>query len=126
MARNRKNQSDGLRFGPALKASLICLVIVIFCVGFVWQKKQISELSHQIRSRESNRDGLHDKNDKLKKQLAGLLSPTALDARVKELKLGLSQPDPTKIWRLPEPVADKPAPEPAQQFAAEKSASDLP
>ncbi len=124
MARNRKNQSDGLRFGPALKASLICLVIVIICVGYVWQKKQISELSHQIRSRENNLARLRSDNDKLKESLAGLVTPLALDGQVKKFKLGLSQPDPSKIWRLPEPVAEKPAP--VQQFAADKAAFDLP
>jgi cell division protein FtsB len=106
MARNRKNQSPGLLFGPALKASLICFFILICCVGYVWQKKQIGELSHQIRNQENHLADLHDRNDKLKKQIAVLMSPPTLEARARELNLGLVPPQPSQIWRLPEPAAD--------------------
>jgi len=52
MARNRRNQPAAIRFGPVLKAMLICLVIVLCCVGYVWQKKQINLLSEQIKKSE--------------------------------------------------------------------------
>lgn len=121
MARNRKNQSPGLLFGPALKAALICFFILICCVGYVWQKKQIAELSHQIRNQENRLADLHDKNDKLRKQMAVLLSPPALDARAKELNLGLVPPQPTQIWRLQEPVPELPAgPRSERQAAANR------
>src|SRR5215469_5038009 len=100
MARNRKNQNSGVLFWPALKASLICLVIVVCCVGYVWQKKQIADLSQEIRNDEKRLDALRDNNDKLRRQLAGLLSPTALDSRVKELKLGLVPAQANQIWRV--------------------------
>jgi|SRR5579884_783142 len=108
MARNRKNQSSGLLFGPALKASLICFFILICCVGYVWQKKQISELAKQIRNQENRLADLRDTNDKLRRQMAVLLSPPALDARAKELKLGLVPPQPNQIWRLQEPLPELP------------------
>jgi hypothetical protein len=119
MARNRKHQSAAIRFEPVLKTCLICGVIVVCCVGYVWQKKQISELGEQIRLRETNLKKSRDQNDKLKRQLAVLLSPEYLDARVKELKLGLVQPQPTQIWRLPEPSADPQLPRREVQLAAE-------
>ncbi len=123
MARNRKNQSAGFLFGPALKASLICFFIVVCCVGYVWQKKQIADLSQQIRSDETRLAGLRDKNDKLKKILAGLLSPTSLEARAKELKLGLGPPQPNQIWRLPEPAGEPATPgrEPQSEYVSEKT-----
>ncbi|MDB6121925.1 MAG: hypothetical protein JWQ71_918 [Pedosphaera sp.] len=121
MARNRKNQSAAIRFGPALKAFLLCAAIVICCVGYIWQKQQISELSQQNLKREARLVELREQNDKLKKQLAMLLSPAYLDRRVKELKLGLMQPQPTQIWRLPEPVVEQSAPERTQQYAADHS-----
>jgi hypothetical protein len=127
MARNRKGQSEGLLLGPALKASVICLVIVIFCVGYVWEKKQISDLSRQILSQENQLAALKDTNDKLKKQLAGLLSPVALDKQVKDLKLGLVPPQPSQIWRLPEPPAEKSANGRTPQFASQEfNLLDLP
>jgi hypothetical protein len=118
MARNRKNQSAAIRFGPALKACLACLLIVICCVGYVWQKRQIYELARQIKMREVRLAELRDQNDKLKKQLAVLLSPEKLDQRVQELKLGLAQPRPEAIWRLPEPASALMAAGPGQQYAA--------
>ena len=105
MARNRKNQNAGLLLWPAVKASLICLVIVICCVGYVWQKKQITDLSQEIRNDEKRLDALRENNLKLEKQLGVLQSPPALDARVRELKLGLVPAQQSQIWRLAEPTA---------------------
>lgn len=118
MARNRKNQSAAIRFGPALKACLGCLVIVICCLGYVWQKRQIDELGQQIKKREVRLADLRERNDKMKKQLAVLLSPQALDQRVQELKLGLAQPRPEAVWRLPEPPSGLLSAGMVQQYAA--------
>ena len=38
MAKNLKNQAAAIRFGPALKASFLCLLIGGAAVGYVWQK----------------------------------------------------------------------------------------
>src|SRR5262245_7723126 len=116
MARNRKNQSAAIRFGPALRAFLLCSIIVASCLGYVWLKKQIDELGHQMRKREARLLELREQNDKLRKQLAWLQSPRFLDQRVKEMKLGLVQPQPTQVLHLPEPAADQPAPPATQQF----------
>jgi hypothetical protein len=123
MARNRKNQSAGLLFGPVLKASLICGFIMVCCVGYVWQKKQIAELSQQIRGGERHLTDIREKNEKLKRQLAGLLSPTSLEARAKELKLGLGPPQPNQIWRLPEPAGEPATPgrEPQSEYVSGKT-----
>jgi transposase len=121
MARNRKNQSAAIRFGPALKALLLCLAIGGSGIGYVWQKQQISELSAQIRKRETRIVEMREQNDKLRKQLATLLSPKYLDMRVKELKLGLVQPQQAQIWRLTEPAGENAASAPQrdqQQQAA--------
>ncbi len=121
MARNRKNQSAGLLFGPALKASLICGFIVICCVGYVWQKKQIDELSQQIRGGERHLADLRENNEKLKRQLATLLSPTSLEARARELKLGLGPPQPNQIWRLPEPAVEPAVAGREPQYVSERT-----
>lgn len=127
MAKNRKTQSAGLVFGAVLKASLVCTLIVICCVGRVWQKKQIAELSQQYRTAENNLKIMRSENDKMKKQLAGMLLPAALMKRSADFKLGLGMPKPSSIWRLQEPAAETrpgtltpmmPVTQPAQQFAA--------
>ena len=104
MSRQRKYQSSAIRPGPALKAALICGFIVVGCVGYVWEKQQINVLAEQYGKRETKLRELRNQNDKLRRQLAALLSPAQLDQRVKELKLGLGPPQPTQIWWLPEPA----------------------
>ena len=105
MAKNRKNLPVAIRFGPVVKALLLCLVIGGAAVGYVWQKTQIYELGKQIRSRETDLGKLQDTNKKLRDQLAMLRSPARLEQRARELNLGLGQPLPVNIWRLPEPGA---------------------
>lgn len=106
MARNRKLQSAGVRFGPALKAFLLCLLIGGSGVGYVWQKEQIIRLDRQIKAREVRLVELEDKNDNLRKQLSKMRSPGVMQQRIKALNLGLQEPQPTQKWRLVEPFAD--------------------
>ena len=116
MVKNRKNQSAAIRFGPALKAMLLCLVIGGSGVGYVWQKNQIYELGRQIKQREMRLTVLQDQNKKLQDRLAMLRSPAILDQRARELNLGLALSQPGQILRLPEPmpfVAETP-----KQFAS--------
>jgi cell division protein FtsB len=118
MAKNRKNQSAAIRFGPALKAFLLCLVIGGSGVGYVWQKNQIYELGTQIKQREIRLATLRKQNKKLRDQLAMLRSPAVLDQRARDLGLGLPQPQ--QILRLSEPLPF--GNEMPRQFAAEDTA----
>ena len=101
--KNRKSQSAVIRFGPALKALFLCLLIAGSAVGYVWQKSQIYQLGQQIRQREIRLGQIKDMNQKLCDQLAMLRSPPMLDRRSRELNLGLGPAQPSQIWRLPEP-----------------------
>ena len=104
MAKNRKNQSAAIRFGPAIKAFLLCAMIGGAGVGYVWQKGKIGELGRQISRREKRLVELQGQNEKLRKQLGLMRSPQFLEMRVKELNLGLERPSSAQFWRLSEPV----------------------
>jgi len=122
MARNRKYQSAAIRFAPALKAFLLCLVIGGSGVGYVWQKNQIHELGQQIKKRELRLAELRDQNEKLRKQHAMLRSPASLEARVRELNLGLVPPGPKQeVFTLTEPQPDMPVPASERQYAAQQA-----
>jgi TolA-binding protein len=108
MAKNRKNQSAAIRFGPALKALFLCLLIAGSAVGFVWQKNQIYQLGQQIRQREIRLKRLQNDDQKLSDQLSILRSPTMLDRRGRELNLGLSPAQPMQVLRLAEPASAPP------------------
>ena len=126
MSRNRKSQSAALRFGPALKAFILCLLIGGSGIGYVWQKDQIDRLGRQMKNRELRLNQLQDYNDKLQKQLATMRSASFLDLRIQELKLGLGPPLPAQVWRLPEPGTDGPAIAPEHPIAAREGAAVLP
>jgi len=106
MARNRKYRSAAIRFGPALKAFLLCLVIGGSGVGYVWQKTQIYELGKQIKQRELRLGTLEQQGEKLKKQLATMRTVQAIEDNIKKLNLGLSQPQMSQVWHLVEPARD--------------------
>ena len=108
MAKNRKNQSAAIRFGPALKALFLCLLIAGSAVGYVWQKSQIYQLGQQIRQRELRLARLQNDDQKLGDQLSILRSPTMLDRRARELNLGLAPAQPIQVMRLVEPVSAPP------------------
>jgi hypothetical protein len=108
VARNRKYQSAVIRFGPAIKALLLCLLIGGAGVGYVWQKSQIDELGRQIWKREMRLKELESQNERIRKQLAVMRSPQYLETRIRELNLGLVRPEPSQVWLLQEPRTAQP------------------
>ncbi len=119
MSRNRKNQAAAIRFGPALKAVLLCVCLGGSGLGYVWQKAVIDEIGQEIKKREVRLRQIEDQNVKLRQQLATMRSDRVLEVRIKDLNLGLEMPQPSQVWRLPEP-ADTPVAEHnvERQFAA--------
>jgi hypothetical protein len=126
MAGNRKNQSAAIRFGPALKALFLCMLIAGSAIGYVWQKNEIYRLSQQIRQSELRLRQMTDGNEKLRVKLADLRSPLMLDQRVRELNLGLAPAQPVQVLRLPEPPAMPPGSNlSARQLAARQAVAPL-
>ena len=129
MAKNRKNSaSGGVRIGPAVKAFFICLVIGSLAVCYVWQKRQIYSLGEKTVQLEKKLATLKRENEMRRQQMAMLQSLPYLDARVKELKLGLGVPTPDQILTLVEGqvarIAPRNAPVPvltAMNFPADKT-----
>ena len=119
MARNRKYRSAAIRFGPALKAFLLCLLIGGSGVGYVWQKSQINELGKQIAKREARLLELKDQNEKLNTQLNTMHLRRYLDQRIKDLKLGLAPTQPAQVWRLTEPAREPLRSPSDRQFAGQ-------
>jgi hypothetical protein len=103
MARNRKNQSAAIRFGPALTASFACLAIAGAAVGYVWQKGEIYRLGKEIHEKESCLAQLAGDNEKLDRQLEDLRLPVMLDQHARALNLGLAPAQPMQVIRLSEP-----------------------
>ena len=126
MAGNRKSQSAAIRFGPALKAAFLCLLIAGSAIGYVWQKNEIYRLSQRIHQSELRLKQMTDSNEKLRVKLADLRSPMMLDQRARELNLGLAPAQPAQVWRLPEPSAALPGSNPAsRQLAARQAGMPL-
>jgi hypothetical protein len=90
MAANRKNKPAAVRFGPVIYVLLFCLFLGGSGIGYVWQKNQINALGMQIKQAETRLDELRRLNKQRSDTLAFMRSPQVLDARVKELNLGLA------------------------------------
>lgn len=68
---------------------------------------------------------LQDQSKKFRDQLEIMRSPRYLEARIKELNLGLAQPAPAQIWRLNEhPLPPHPAG--PQEYPAEQGLASAP
>jgi len=131
MKRTRTNQSAAVRFGPALKAVIICLFIGSSGVGYVWQQNQLLELGRQKAEKEKRLNRLRVQNSQLARHLAELQSPKSLETRLKELNLGLRMAQPTQIvWLMDAPLtpAGKPtlSMHPAERQYAQRRAGASP
>ena len=99
---NRKKGNKAVRFCPALKAVLICVVTCGLGLGYVWQKQQINSLGQQIKENEIKLEELRRENKRRGDNLAYLMSPQELDTRMRQLNLDLMVPRPEHIMVLQE------------------------
>ena len=106
---NRKTRKSAVRFGPAIKAVLICLVTCSLGLGYVWQKQQINILGGQIKENEIKLEKLRRENKDGGDRLAFLLSPHQLDERLRKLNLDLEVPHPKQIIVLIEHLRGVPS-----------------
>jgi hypothetical protein len=122
MAKNRKYQSAGVRFGPALKALLLCGIIGGAGVGYVWQKSQIGQLGDQRKEREQYLNKLKGQNADLRRQFETICTPANLGQRVRDLKLGMAPAQQSQVWSLAEPTGSPvtPASGSFQQIASQQ------
>ena len=100
MARNRKTQSTAARFGPAVKAFVLCSLIAGAGVGYVNQKNTIDLLGDQRGKLEKQRDRQRLHRQILLRKLAALNSPNELEAQVQRMNLDLSPTPPDRIVHL--------------------------
>ncbi len=107
MAKNRKNQSASIHFGPVVKVVLLCFVFCGSAVGYVWEKNEINRLARHISESEKKLSQLKDDNDRLANQVAVLHSPVMIDARARQLNLGLVPAQPAQVVRLSDTPADE-------------------
>jgi hypothetical protein len=126
MARNRKYRSAAIRFGPALKAFFLCLLIGGSGVGYVWQKNQIAQLGQQLTRSEARLDQAKNLNKRLETQLQGLRDPKILKQKIKDYKLGLVEPPHSQIFILPEPSADSFQPNRERQYVLQDAGNANP
>lgn len=106
MAKNRRAETAAERFGGPIKAFVICFLIGSAGIGYVWQRGELDQLGRQIKAREIRLSELQRQNKIRADQLAALMSPVALEARVKRLNLGLVQVPLSQIVRLVETPVD--------------------
>ena len=129
MARNRRHQSAAMRFGPALKAMVICLLIGGSAVGYVWQKDQLRQLGDRIAKGEQSLKALHRQNELLTEQLDVLRSTANLERLARQHNPGLLRPAPDQVIRLREPgyLLPKPPEVPgSSQYAARRTGTGWP
>jgi hypothetical protein len=96
---------------------LLCLLIGGSGIGYVWQKEQINRLGQQRKERENRLNKLILDNRERTKQFADMRCREFLTAKIIEMKLELAPPQPSQIWRLPEPPAVR-TPEAEPRYAA--------
>ena len=102
MAKQRKNRSAGIHFGPVVKVVLLCFLFCGTAVGYVWQKNEILRLGRQISDREKKLAQTKDQNEVLRDQYYLLGSQRMIEERVQHSNLGLGPVQPWQGVRLPE------------------------
>jgi len=71
-------------------------------MGYVWQKQQINSLGQKIKENEIALEKIKRENKRRSDNLAYLMSPQELDARLRRLNLDLVVPQPEQIVVLQE------------------------
>jgi hypothetical protein len=109
MAKNRKTQSDTVRFSAVARVLLLCVFFGGSAIGYVWQQGQIMKLNVRRKALETVLGDLQVQNRRRNDQFESQLLPKALEDRVRGMNLGLAPHNPAQVVRLAEPAAGMPA-----------------
>jgi hypothetical protein len=109
MAKNRKTQSDTVRFGAVARVLVLCLFFGGSAIGYVWQQGQIMKLNVRRKALETVLGDLQVQNRRRSDQFESQLLPKALEDRVRGMNLGLAPHNPAQVVRLVEPAVGMPA-----------------
>lgn len=123
MNRSRKGEGASVRLTQVARVVVCCLLIGSAGVGYVWQKNQIYALSQQKKQKEMRLEDLRRENKRHRDRLDYLRLPWVLEARARELNLGLGAPLPEQVLHLVEPVVVVTNSPFHKQFAARRSES---
>jgi hypothetical protein len=96
-----RRKSTALKSSTVIKGIIVCTAICLAGLGYVWAKTQVWGLSKEMKKLELHLDELKRQNDVLQRTYAAMCAPATLDARVRQLNLGLSAPLPSQIVRMP-------------------------
>lgn len=100
MPKNRKRSAPAVRLGPVVKVVVVCLLLGLAGVGFVWQKNQIFELGQRMKEKEQRLEKLRLDNLERARVLAHFRSTQYLEEKIHHLKLGLTAPKPEQVYTL--------------------------
>lgn len=100
MPKNRKRSAPAVRLGPVVKVVVVCLLLGLAGVGFVWQKNQIFELGQRMKEKEQRLEQLRVDNQDRANRLAYFRSTQYLEDRIRKLRLGLTAPRPEQVYTL--------------------------
>jgi hypothetical protein len=105
-----KRKSTALKSSTVIKAIVVCTSVCLAGIGYVWAKTEVWVLSKEMKKLELRLDDLKRQNDVLQRTYSAMCAPATLDARVRQLNLGLAAPLPSQIVRMPStapaPLAD--------------------
>ena len=107
MSYKQRTQAGKVRFGPAIVASVLVLLLGGSAAGYVVQKNNIQALGRQLKGMEVRLERLRLENRQLAQQLNLERSPVYLERRVVELHLDLHMPEPSQILLIPETPQDR-------------------
>lgn len=100
--RKKKSEVSAVRLSGVVKILSICVLLASAGMGYVWQKQQIYRLGQEMKQRETTLEELRSRREQLGRELSVMQSPTAVDARVRSMKLSVGPPQPNQIVRLVE------------------------
>ncbi len=121
MNRKQRTQAGKVRFGPAIVASVLVLLLGGSAAGYVVQKNHIQALGRQLKETEVKLDRLRLDNRQLVQQLNLERSPVYLKDRVVELHLDLHVPELWQILRIPETPQERTPPPTGQRYVGSTS-----
>jgi hypothetical protein len=100
----RRRKTSALKPKNVITSIVVCSAVCLAGIGYIWAKTQVWAVSREIKTLEIQLEDLRRQNERLQRKYAAMCTAGNLEARVKELNLGLVSPQPDQIVRLVEPT----------------------